>query len=163
RVIDYHLKVDTGMGRLGVLYREFGDFLDNAGQFKNVRLDGMMTHFASADEPDKAEFTRQQMGLFESAIEMARARGHKPAWIHEANSATINAYPRARGNMVRPGGIIYGLWRDTTSPLAEPLDWRPVMSLHTQVALVKTVPAGARLGYGGAFITRRESRIATIP
>ena len=113
---DYHLKVDTGMGRLGVPFAELDDFLDGAARFENVRLDGVMTHFASADDPDKAEFTDHQIALFESAVQTVRARGHNPTWIHEANSAAILSYQRARGNMVRPGGVLYGLWRDVTSP-----------------------------------------------
>ncbi len=163
RIVDYHLKVDTGMRRLGVPHAVLQDFLDGARQFKNVRLDGVMTHFASADEPDKTEFTERQMQLFESAVEIIRARGHQPTWIHEANSAASHAYPRARGNMVRIGGVMYGLWRDVTLPTVEPLDWRAVMSLHTRITFLKWVPAGAPLGYGGTFVTSRESLIATLP
>jgi alanine racemase len=163
RVIDYHLKVDTGMGRLGVPFDGLDGFLEGAGKFKNVRLDGVMTHFASADEPDKTEFTRRQMGLFESAVERVRARGHLPTWIHEANSAAAHAYPRARGNLVRIGGVMYGLWRDVTLATVGPLDWRAVMSLYTRITFIKTVPAGTPLGYGSTFTTGRESRIATLP
>lgn len=161
-VADYHLKVDTGMGRLGVPYAELGGFLDGAARFENVRLDGVMTHLASADSPDKHEFTLRQMRLFEDAVESVRGRGHAPAWIHVANSAGAHAYPQSRGNMVRLGGVLYGLWRDVTDSSIEPLDWRPVMSLRTRIMLLKTVPAGAALGYGGTFVTARESRIATL-
>jgi alanine racemase len=159
---DYHLKVDTGLGRLGVPYRELETFLDGAAQFESVRLDGLMTHIASADEPRRAEFTEHQIALFESALEITRARGHNPAWIHEANSAASLSYPKARGNLIRPGGVLYGLWRDVTSPDAEPLDWRPVMSLSSRIIFLKTVPAGTPLGYGCTFVTNSESRIATI-
>ena len=159
---DYHLKVDTGMRRLGLSYAELGDFLDGAAVFENVRLDGLMTHFAVADDPNKAEFTNQQIALFENAVQTARARGHNPTWIHEANSAAILSYERARGNLIRPGGLLYGLWRDTTSPLAEPLDWRPVLSLHSRIVLLKAVPQGTPIGYGGTFVTRRPSLIATL-
>ena len=161
-VVDYHLKVDTGMGRLGVPHAELGAFLDGAGQFGNTRLDGVMTHLASADHHDEREFTAQQLELFETAVESVRARGHRPKWIHEANSAGAHAYPRSRGNMVRLGGVLYGLWRDVTDRSIEPLDWRPVMSLRTRIVLLKTVAAGTPLGYGGTFVTSRESRIATL-
>ncbi|MEK6285707.1 MAG: alanine racemase [Acidobacteriota bacterium] len=161
-VADYHLKVDTGMGRLGVPCAELGSFLEGAARFENVRLDGVMTHLASADCPDKDEFTLRQMRLFENAVESVRARGHTPVWIHEANSAGAHAYPRSRGNLVRLGGVLYGLWRDVTNSSIESLDWRPVMSLRTRIMLLKTVPAGAALGYGGTFVTARESRIATL-
>ncbi len=161
-VADYHLKVDTGMGRLGVPQAELADFLDSVARFENVRLDGVMTHLASADHHDKDEFTVRQMSLFESAVELVHSRGHKPTWIHEANSAGAHAYPRSRGNLMRLGGVLYGLWRDVTDRSIEPLDWRPVLSLHTRTTHLKTVPAGAQLGYGGTFVTPRESRIATL-
>lgn len=161
-VADYHLKIDTGMGRLGVPYDELGNFLDEAARFQNVRLDGVMTHLASADHPDQREFTEGQLKLFEAAVELVRTQGFRPTWIHEANSAGTHAYPSSRGNLVRLGGVLYGLWRDVTDHSIEPLDWRPVMSLHTRVMLLKTVPAGSPLGYGGTFVTERESRIATL-
>ena len=162
-VADYHLKVDTGMGRLGVPYAELGSFLDEAARFQNVRLDGVMTHLASADRPDQREFTERQMSLFEGAVELVRTRGFSPTWVHQANSAGTVAYPGSRGNLVRLGGVLYGLWRDVTDRSIEPLDWRPVMSLRTRIMLLKTVPAGNPLGYGGTFVTEVESRIATLP
>ena len=161
-IVDYHLKVDTGMGRLGVPYADLGGFLDGAARFGSVRMDGVMTHLASADLHDKNEFTGRQMSLFETAVELVRSRGHKPTWIHEANSAGAHAYPRSRGNLVRLGGVLYGLWRDVTDGSIEPLDWRPVLSLRTQIMLLKTVPTDTPLGYGGTFVTSRESRIATL-
>ncbi|MCI0486219.1 MAG: alanine racemase [Blastocatellia bacterium] len=162
RIASYHLKVDTGMGRLGVPHRELGDFLDHTARFEKVRLEGVMSHFPSADEPEKDEFTNNQMDLLEEAVEMVRARGHNPTWIHQANSAAAHAYPRSHGNLIRIGGVAYGLWRDATSPDVEPLDWQPVMSLHTRIMFLKTVPPGTPLGYGGLFVTERESRVATL-
>jgi alanine racemase len=159
--LDYHLKVDTGMGRLGVPFSELDDFLEGAARFENVRLDGLMTHLASADS--NPEFTEQQTATFEKAVEIVRARGHRPSWIHQANSAGAHAYPRSHGNLVRLGGVLYGLWRDVTNPSVPPLDWRPVMSLRTRITFLKTVPQGSPLGYGGTFVTTRESRIATLP
>jgi alanine racemase len=161
-VVDYHLKVDTGMGRLGVPHADLGGFLDAAARFGSVRMDGVMTHLASADLQDKNEFTGRQMSLFETAVELVRSRGHRPTWVHEANSAGTHAYPSSRGNLVRLGGVLYGLWRDVTDGSIEPLDWRPVMSLRTRIMLLKTVPADTPLGYGGTFVTSRESRIATL-
>src|ERR1041384_2223888 len=139
--------------------RSVSDFLDDAAQCENLRLDGVMTHLASADDSGQRLFTEQQTTRFESALEVIHSRGHKPKWIHAAASAGALAYPSARGNLVRPGGILYGLWRDVINPATTPLDWRPVMSLRTRVILVKTVPANTPLGYGGTFITARESRI----
>jgi alanine racemase len=162
-ISEYHLKVDTGMGRLGVPGGALQGFLDEARRFQNLSLGGVMTHFASADDPGKTEFTRQQMTSFDRAVEMVRSKGFTPAWVHEANSAAAHAGAGPRGNLVRLGGVLYGLWRDVTNPAIPPLDWRPVMSLHTRVLYLKTLPAGSPLGYGGTFVTRRESRIATLP
>lgn len=161
-IVDYHLKVDTGMGRLGVQCRELGCFLDGVARFQNLRLDGVMTHLASADREDHNEFTERQLDLFEEAVDLVRNRGYRPRWIHAGNSAGAHAYPHARGNLVRLGGVLYGLWRDVTNRAAEPLDWLPVMSLHSRIMLLKTVPPGSSLGYGGTFVTARESQIATI-
>lgn len=162
RNVNYHLKVDTGMGRLGVQFSEVAGFLDEATRFESLRLDGVMTHLASADKDDQELFTGQQITSFQMAVETARSKGHRPRWIHAASSAGALAYPESRGNLVRPGGVLYGLWRDVISPSTQQLDWRPVMSLHTRIVLVKTVKSGIPLGYGGTFVTARESRIATI-
>ena len=162
-VSDYHLKVDTGMGRLGVPSGELQCFLDEATKFRSLRLDGVMAHFASAEDPAKTEFTAAQMKSFDQSVDLVRGTGFAPSWIHEANSAAAHAIVSARGNLVRLGGVLYGLWRDVTNPTVEPFDWRPVMSLHTRVLFLKTVPAGSALGYGGTFVAQRESRIATLP
>ncbi len=161
--VAYHLKVDTGMGRLGVPFSELEQFLSKAKEFEHVKLDGVMTHFASADDPDQLAFTEQQMGKFAEAVARVRERGFAPGFIHQANSAATHAHPSAHGNLVRLGGVIYGVWRDATNPTVEPLDWRPVLSLRTRVGLLKNVPEGTPLGYGRAFVTSRPSLIATIP
>lgn len=161
--LDYHLKVDTGMGRLGVTSSQLSCFLDAAERLNNLRMDGVLTHLASADEPEKAAFTAEQLGAFLAAVGMVRARGHKPRWLHAANGAAAHSLECIPGNMIRIGGLLYGLWRDVTDPRVPPLDWRPVMSLRTRIALIKEVPAGKPLGYGGTFVTERESLIATLP
>jgi len=161
-IADYHLKVDTGMGRLGVPPGDLSAFLDTVARYKNVRIDGVMTHLASADNREKSEFTAQQLSLFETAVELVRSRGHRPSWIHGCNSAGAHAYPGSRGNLVRVGGVLYGLWRDVTDRSIAPLDWRPLMSVRTKIVLLKTVPSGVPLGYGGTFVTSRETRVATL-
>lgn len=161
--VDYHLKVDTGMGRLGVPDAELRPFLDRAGSFESTRLDGVMTHLASADRSEKSEFTERQIGLFEEALGVVRSAGHRPRWVHMANSAGAHAYPDSHGNLVRLGGALYGLWRDVTDRTREPLKWRAVMALNTRITFVKSVPSGTPLGYGSTFVTSRESRIATLP
>lgn len=154
-VAPYHLKVDTGMGRLGVPLAELESFLNRLSRYPQVRMEGLLTHLASANEPSKDEFTQLQIDRFERAIGLVNAAGHRPIYIHLANSAAIYRHPRTWKNLVRPGGALYGLY---SAP-----ELRPVMSLHTRIILLKTVPTGSPLGYGGTFVTRRPSRIATLP
>jgi alanine racemase len=162
-VADVHLKVDTGMGRLGVRYDEAAGFAERLLSLKNVRVDGLMTHFAAADEPRRDCFTNEQLGRFQEAVAAFRARGFKPTYEHTANSAATFAHPETRGNMVRPGGVLYGLWRDVLPPLADAPPLKPVMSLRTHVTLLKQVHAGETLGYGCTYEAAREMTVATVP
>lgn len=158
-----HLKVDTGMGRLGVRADALATLLDQIKEFKNVTFTGVMSHLASADDTNLDQFTARQEERFAAAVEQVRASGWNPTILHLANSAGALAHPAAHGNLVRPGGILYGMWRDVLPPAETPWDLRPVMSWHTRVALLKHVPAGEELGYGCTFVTQRDSVIATLP
>lgn len=162
-VVDVHVKIDTGMGRLGVRADEVPPFLDHLQRYQNIRVDGLMTHLAAADDGSKQDFTNEQLEEFEHARKSFGERGFRPTFLHAANSAAAFANPRARGNLVRPGGSLYGFIRDVfpASLAAPPL--QPLMSLHTRIALLKRVPKGEKLGYGCTFETSRDSRIATIP
>lgn len=162
RVVEFHLKVDTGMGRLGVPVSEVAEFAQALRTFDHLRLDGVMTHFADADGLDP-EYTERQIQQFNQAVLIVRELGLRPTWLHLANSAGLHAFPRAHGNLARAGAAMYGLTRDVLSPRREPLPLKPVMSLKSRIVLLKTVPAGASLGYGCTFTTTRESRIATLP
>jgi alanine racemase len=162
RVVNVHVKVDTGMGRLGVPLAELADFCAAFKAFTHLRLDGLMTHLASADDEDST-YTEKQIALFQTALALLLSHGFAPTWRHLANSAGMHAYPQARGNLVRVGALLYGLTRDILRPGNEPWPVEPVLSLHSRVAWLKTVPAGTAIGYGSTFITQRESRIATIP
>jgi alanine racemase len=162
-VADVHLKIDTGMGRLGVRYDEAREFLDALHRFKHIRLDGVMTHFAAADEADRNCFTDEQVARFNETVAMIRERGHQPTYLDMANSAATFSHPTSWGNMVRPGGVLYGLWRDVLPRQSESPGLRPVMSVRTQVALLKRVRRGETLGYGCTFEASREMLVATLP
>ncbi len=162
RIVNFHLKVDTGMGRLGLRLDEVADFARALNQFRDIKLDGVMTHFADADGDDPA-YTDAQIARYDEAVRILRGLGFDPSWRHLANSAGIHAYPPSHGNLARAGATLYGLSRDVLSSKLEPFDLRPVMSLHSRVVMLKTVPAGTSLGYGCAFTTNRASRVATIP
>jgi alanine racemase len=162
RTISFHLKIDTGMGRLGVPLAGLPEFIRALKQFDRIKLDGLMTHFAVADDAE-SDYTGSQIGLFKEAVGILRGLGFDPTWQHLANSAGIHAYPQSHGNLARAGATLYGLARDVLAPRPEPFNLRPVMSLHSRIVMLKTVPAGTSLGYGRSHTTTRESRIATIP
>ncbi|HEX8142600.1 MAG TPA: alanine racemase [Pyrinomonadaceae bacterium] len=164
RRADVHVKIDTGMGRLGVRYDAVREFVEALGRFRNIRVDGLMTHFAAADDPDRDCFTSDQLARFNEAVNIFRERGYHPTYVDMANSAATFAHPETWGNLVRPGGVLYGLWRDIlapASPLPRPL--RPVMALRSQIMLLKRVHRGEMLGYGCTFEASRETLVATLP
>lgn len=162
-VADVHLKIDSGMGRLGVRYTEVGEFADALRPFKNIRVDGVMTHFAAADNPEFDCFTDEQVARFRQAVETLRERGHRPSYEDMANSAGTFAHPSSWGNMVRPGGVLYGLWRDILPPANEQPRLLPVMSVRSRITLLKRVLKGETLGYGCTFEASRETIVATLP
>ena len=162
-VADVHVKIDTGMGRLGIRHEAAVEFADALKVFKNIRVDGLMTHLAAADDPDKDCFTKDQTTRFKDVVNIFRARGFNPTYEDMGNSAGTYAHQSAWGNMVRPGGVLYGLWRDILPPTSETLPLRPVMSLHSRITLLKRVAKGETLGYGCSFEASRETLVATLP
>lgn len=154
-----HLKVDTGMGRLGPGEEESQELIKRAISSPHLELEGVFTHFAAADEEDKG-FTMVQLDKFKRIVDTIK-REKPQAIAHCANSAAAMAISAAHLDMVRLGISLYGLY---PSPSENSLfHLRPVMSLHTAIAFVKEVPPGTPISYGRTFITSRPSRIATIP
>ncbi len=162
-VADVHVKIDTGMGRLGARYEAAAGFADALAELKNIRVDGLMTHFAAADDPDRDCFTADQATRFKDSVGAFRARGFNPTYEDLSNSAGTCSQDTEWGNMVRPGGVLYGLWRDILKPAPEPPRLRPVMSVHSRIMLLKRVPKGDPLGYGCTFEASRETLVATLP
>jgi alanine racemase len=162
-VADVHVKIDTGMARLGVRFDEIPDFAGPLRQFKNIRVDGFMTHFAAADEPSCGPLTKDQIERYETAVAVFREHGFEPSYKHLANSAAVFGQPSAWGNLVRPGGVLYGLWRDILAPEDRDVKLRPVMSLHSRITLLKWVPQGETVGYGCTFEASRKTLVATVP
>lgn len=162
-VADVHVKVDTGMGRLGIRFDQLSEFVAAIGQFRNVRIDGLMSHLAAADDDSCQPLTEDQVRRFEDAVVVFRDHGYRPTYLHLANSAGIFGHREAWGNMVRPGGVLYGLWRDVLPPSTSDPDLRPVMSLYSRISLLKWVPAGETIGYGCTFEASRKTLIATLP
>lgn len=162
-IVNVHLKVDTGMGRLGVRYDQLAEFVAALAPFSNVRIDGLMSHLAAADDAACRPLTRDQISRFEEAVALCRDHGYRPTHLHLANSAGIFGHREAWGNMVRPGGVLYGLWRDVLPLKTRDAGMLPVMSLHSRISLLKWVPPGETIGYGCTFEASRRSLIATLP
>ena len=162
-VADVHVKVDTGMGRLGIRFDQLSEFVAALQQFRHVRIDGLMSHLAAADDATCQPLTQDQIRRFEDAVAIFRDHGYRPTYLHLANSAGIFGHRDAWGNMVRPGGVLYGLWRDVLPPSTSDVELRPVMSLHSRISLLKWVPPGETIGYGCTFEASRRSLIATLP
>ena len=162
-VVDVHVKIDTGMGRLGIRFDQLSEFVAALERFPNVRIDGIMSHLAAADDAACQPLTRDQIQRFEDAVVVFRDHGYRPTHLHLANSAGIYGHRDAWGNMVRPGGVLYGLWRDVLPLSKNDAALLPVMSLHTRISLLKWVPPGETIGYGCTFEASRRSLIATLP
>jgi alanine racemase len=162
-VIDVHVKVDTGMGRLGVRFDQLNEFIPGLAQFRNVRIDGIMTHLAAADDAACQPLTLDQIQRFDDAVTVFRDHGYRPTHLHLANSAGIFGHRESWGNLVRPGGVLYGLWRDVLPLWTADPELLPVLSLHSRITLLKWVPSGETIGYGCTFEASRRSLIATLP
>jgi alanine racemase len=158
-----HVKIDTGMGRIGVRFDEAAEFAEKLKAFDHLRVEGMMTHFAAADDLSENDFTAMQAARFDSAVEAFRSRGHKPSYLDLANSPGAVAHPEMLGNMVRLGGVLYGLGGDVLPAGIEKPELRPVMSLKTRIAFLKQLPEGETVGYGRTFTANRPLRVATLP
>lgn len=152
-----HLKVDTGMARLGVPLRELEGFLDRLAAHPRCVLSGLMTHLSSADTDP--ETTARQLAAFEEARALVRSRGHQVELAHVANTAATLSLPASHFDMVRPGGALFGL----SFGLPEGRSLQPALRLRSEVIALRDVPAGSPVGYDGTFRTTRPSRIATVP
>jgi alanine racemase len=157
RRLAVHLKVDTGMGRLGFTPDDLEVAAAELAGSGRVEVAGLMTHLACADED--AAFTTKQLDRFDQAVARLAARGLKPRYIHAANSAGL-AFLRPTHTLVRPGLLLYGV---RPRPLSPDLPVQAVMSVSARIALVKQVPVGATVSYGARWVAARPSRVATIP
>jgi len=157
RPIDVHLKIDTGMGRLGVPTSELADFLRALRRFPSIRIAGLMTHLSTAD--DDPDYVAEQLRAFKYAEGIVRRFGHEPAVKHAANSAALFRHPETHFDWVRPGISLYGY------PGADSIDvpLRPAMRWRTEVLRLRTLYPGESAGYGRSFRAVRETLLATIP
>ncbi len=154
-----HVKVDTGMARLGVRPEQLGALIDLLHGARGLRVAGVFTQLASGEDPSE-EPTRSQIGIFRTSVGMLSAAGLGPGIVHAANSGALLAHPEALFDAVRPGIALYGVLPSESLP--DP-GLVPAMRVETQVLSVRDLPSGARVGYGGAFVTTRPSRLAALP
>jgi alanine racemase len=168
--VSFHLKIDSGMNRLGIAPGDVECFARQLAKCKHLELGGVFTHFASSEvltNTRTGEQTRQQEERFCAALDRLRALGIDPGIVHLANSAAIVTRPETWADMVRPGAILYGY-----HPGYDPVEQRPeiearlplkaVMSLRTRIINVRNIPEGAGVGYNETFIAKRPSRIAVL-
>jgi alanine racemase len=164
--IEFHLKVDTGIGRLGLPPDRLASFLRHYRELEGLRLTGFFTHLASAEDLVATQ-TQDQSSRFRAALAELGGAGIAPEWIHVSNSAALLAGLAFPENLVRVGALLFGY----CLPLVMPPDreareletFEPILNFKSRVVFLKDVPSGTPLGYGAAFHTRRPSRIATVP
>ena len=154
-----HVKVDTGMGRLGIESSRVVDLFSMAKELSSVMVEGLFTHFASADE-SLDDYTESQIGAFRKVIAEVEAAGYKIKFKHAANSAGTLFHPDSWFNLVRPGLSLYGV--NPSEDKKGGVSLEPILSFKASVMLVKRVPADTPLGYSRTFTTKRDSVIATL-
>ena len=153
KVAKVHLKVETGMGRIGIRPEEIGALAAAVKQLPNIEIEGMFSHFAMADSKDKT-YTKGQLVKFEQALKAVEAAGVTLKIRHIAESAAILEIPEAHYDMVRAGVIQYGMW--PSDEVTHPIDIHPVMKVCAKVVFMKTLHPGESIGYGRQFIAERD-------
>ncbi len=157
--IPVHIKLDSGMGRLGVRPDQLEPLLRTVQQLDCFRIEGVFSHFGNADRVDRA-FSDTQVATFASAVAAVREMGIAPEWIHLANSAATIARPQAHFSMVRPGIVLYGV---APSGTESPVPLHPVMRVESRILQIKSLPPGVPVSYGQTYTTQRQTRCAVVP
>jgi len=155
--IPVHMKIDTGMGRIGFRPGQAVESALEMAGMEGIRLVGLMSHFSEADLADRT-YVQQQLQLFGELRDAIQSRTRLSLCCHIANSAAVLSLPEALFDAVRPGIALYGY-----SPFKESFGLRPVLSLKTKILAVRNLPADSPVSYGRTFVTKRDSRIAVIP
>src|SRR6202051_417914 len=168
--VSFHLKIDSGMNRLGIAPSSVDCFARQLAKSRHLQLSGVMTHFASAEafsDTVAGRQTRGQEERFFAALERLRALGIDPGIIHLANRGALVTRPETWADMVRPGVLLYGYHPgydpvEKRAKFEKRLALKPVMSLRTRIISLRDVPAGAGVGYGSSFVPQQPSRIAVL-
>jgi alanine racemase len=155
-----HLKVETGMGRLGMAVDQVPGFLADMHDHDQIDVTGIFTHFARADEPESGA-TEQQLSIFKKLLEELETQSLLPGVVHAANSAAVMNFPQAYFDLVRPGIAIFGL--DPSPQTSLPKGFWPALTWKARLTSVRTFPPGHGISYGSAYVTSKEERIGVIP
>ncbi len=162
--IDFHLKVDTGMSRQGVLFSEMPTFLNKLKNFPEIKLEGVFTHFASADNFNDLSYAKLQLNNFRKALEIIKDFGFSPKIIHAAATTALFALPEATFDMVRVGVAFYGLWPSQEfKNRFSSFNLQPALTWKTRIAQIKKITKGTFVGYGITEKVKRDSTIALLP
>jgi alanine racemase len=161
--LSVHLKIDTGMNRLGIPWRQWTSALKVLAGLKSLKVEGIMSHFsvAEGEAPDDRAFTEAQLARFAKCVDLARKRGIEGRFVHLANSAATTLWGQARFNLVRPGLMLYGY--HPSPALRRLISLKPVLRWKTAVLSLKEVPAGDTISYGRCYRCGEEKRIAVLP
>jgi len=154
-----HIKVDTGMGRIGIWHEDALDFIKKVAEEESIILEGIYTHFSSAGRDNF--FTQYQIDAFEKLLTAAEKFGIKIPLRHAANSIATVDVKKSHLNLVRPGLVIYGMYPKHTFPKLIKL--KPAMSLKTQIVFIKDTPPGRSISYGRTYIIQKHTKVATLP
>ena len=160
KVAKVHLKIETGMGRIGIAPDKAVALAEKISALPNVELEGLFSHFADADSKDRT-FTNHQIKIFQETADKIRQAGIDIKICHLAESAAILDIPEAHFDMVRAGIITYGLY--PSADVRRTIELKPAMKLATHIVYLKKISAGVSIGYGREFVAERDSLIATLP
>ncbi|SPF51709.1 Alanine racemase [Candidatus Desulfosporosinus infrequens] len=160
KTVNVHIKIDTGMGRIGIQPQDAGEFAEAVAGLPGIQIEGVFSHFSTSDSADKS-FTYKQYYQFMEALQHIEEKGIQIPIRHIANSAAVLDLPEMHLDMVRPGIILYGLW--PSDEVTRSIELRPAMKFKAQVCFAKNLPVEASISYGRTYFTDKTSRIATLP
>lgn len=157
--VKVHIEIGTGMGRTGINPARTKEYIENVKKYKNITIEGIYTHLSSADID--FDYTNSQISSFQKSIDIANELVGEIKYIHASASNGILNFPKAHYNLVRPGIILYGY--ESCDNINEKIDLRAVCKLKSKITFLKEVESGISIGYSRSFITKRKTKIATIP
>lgn len=161
--VSAHIKLDTGMHRLGIDAQNIQD-IERVYSMKHLNVCGIFTHLCCCDSlnPEDVDFTQKQISRFYSALSILESDGINPGKVHVQSSYGLLNYPELKCDYVRAGIALYGVRSSLSSDEKHPLELRPVLSLKTRIALIRSIPSGETVGYGRQFTAQRDSVIAIL-